>query len=372
MGILGWIVVVAGVAVGFLLLQMIYLGVVLRWADETSVGLAYYGLSPADRARYKRTLTRHAAFLAPILRLGRLSPVDLRKVRFQYRGISGPVGTCSAESFAKGAAYQPRPEDVFVVTQMKCGTTWMQHLVYQVLRRGDGDLVETGTTLYAVSPWLEGRKSVPIEQAPLHGRERPSRIIKTHFPVELCPWSGSAKYLYVARHPISCFASCVDFVAGSAGGMAPSVEAFEAWFCAQDAMWWGTWTEHVKGWWRKQQTEKNVLFVFFEDMKRDLAATAKQVASFLGVEPLTDLELARVVERCGFDYMQRHQESFEMHPPHILEPDPAMLVRGSADRHRDVSPEVRRRIAAWCVREMADSDFPLGRAYPDVVAGSVR
>jgi hypothetical protein len=70
---------------------------------------------------------------------------------------------------------------------MRSGTTWMQHIVYQVLHRGNGDLVETGRELYAVSPLLEGRRSVPIEQAPLLGAERPSQIIKTHLPAGSAP-----------------------------------------------------------------------------------------------------------------------------------------------------------------------------------------
>src|SRR5205814_1503930 len=125
--------------------------------------------------------------------------LDFRKARIQYKGVSAPTESCSLESFARAEAYQPRPEDIFVVTQMRCGTTWMQHIVFQILYRGNGDLVETGRAMYAVSPWIEGRKSVPIEQAPLLGRERPSRMIKTHLPAQLCPYGSDARYIYVAR-----------------------------------------------------------------------------------------------------------------------------------------------------------------------------
>ena len=70
---------------------------------------------------------------------------------------------------------------------MKCGTTWMQHVVYEVLLRGKGNLVGSGTAMYAVSPWIEAIKSVPVEQAPVVGSERPSRIIKTHLPGRAVP-----------------------------------------------------------------------------------------------------------------------------------------------------------------------------------------
>jgi hypothetical protein len=256
---------------------------------------------------------------------------------------------------------------VFVVTQMKCGTTWMQHVVYEVLHRGNGDLVDSGRTLYGVCPWIEGLKSVPIDQAPLLGAERPSRVIKTHMPVSLCPWSADARYIYVARHPVSCFASCVDFIATNAGRLAPEIAPVEAWFTS-DAMFWSAWPDHVTGWWERSRKESNVLFVSFEDMKRDLPATVRQVVGFLGVAPLSDAELARVVEKCGFAYMQRHQDSFEMNPPHLLQTDAELFVRGSADRHKDVPPETRQRISAWAAQRMAGGSFPIAEKYPDVVA----
>jgi hypothetical protein len=366
MTIVWWTLSLLGALILFLIIQGIYLSIVLRWEDEQTVGLGYYGLAPAERDRYKRTLRRHARLLAPILRISAgAAKLDFRKVVFQYHGVAGPLGSCSPETFARAEAYQPRPEDVFVVTQMKCGTTWMQHLVYEVLHRGEGSLVESGTAMYAISPWLEGRRSVSLEAAPLLGRERPSRIIKTHLPAQLCPSSERARYIYIARHPVSCFASCIDFILTNVGGMAPPLAAFEEWFRSQELMWWGTWPEHLKGWWIRSRAP-NVLFIYFEDMKGDLASVAKRVAEFLGVAPLDERELARVVEKCGFAYMQRHQNNFEMHPPHLLQTNAELFVSGTADRHKDVPAEVQQRILTWSAGEMAGSDFPLAKVYPDV------
>ena len=367
MTVVWWISGLAGIAIGLVIAGSIYLSVVLKWEDEQTRGLAYYGKPAAERERFKATLRRHARLLHPILRLmSRSSSFTFQKASFRHRGIAGPMGSCTPESFAKADQYQPRPEDVFVVTQMKCGTTWMQQVVYEVLNRGRGTLVESGTAMYAVSPWVEGVKSVPIEVAPLVGTERPTRIIKTHLPSSHCPWSPDARYIYVARHPVSCFASCVDFIATNVGALAPSLVMVEEWFCSPELMWWGTWPAHVTGWWDRAQRQRNVLFVHFEDMKQDLGAVVRRVAEFLGMSGLSDGELAQVVEKASFGYMQQHQEAFEMNPPHILQTDAELFVRGSADRHRDVPEETRRRIAAWCAKEMAGS-FPLARAYPDVV-----
>lgn len=364
MHLVWWIL---GAVVVLYLVQSIYLGVVLRWEDEQTAGLGYYGRSAAERDRFKQKLRFHAVLLAPILWLnGRMAKMDFRRASIQYKGVAAPGGSCSPETFAAAEAYQPRQDDVFVVTQMKCGTTWMQHIVYEVLLRGNGNLVETGTAIYALSPWIEGRRSVSLAEAPLVGQERPARIIKTHLPGQLCPAAVGARYVYVARHPVSCFASCVDFVATNVGRMAPSKAAFEEWYCTPDLMWWGTWPTHVKGWWERTQRDRNVLFVYFEDMKRDLPGTVRQVAAFLGMKPLTDAELARVVEKCGFSYMQQHQGNFEMQPPHLLQTNADLFVRGTAERHKDVPEDAQRRILSWAARELEGSNFPAAKAYPDV------
>ena len=360
-----WII---GIVVGLVVLSMIHLALVLRWEDEQSVGLRYYGLDQAARDRFRQRLKLHAVLLAPLLSLyGRIAKVNFRRVRILHHDVALPAGSCDAASAARADSYQPRPDDVFVATQMKCGTTWMEHIVYEVLHRGSGTLAATGTAMYAIAPWLEGRKSVPLEDGPLLGAERPSRIIKTHMPAHLCPSSPDARYIYVYRHPVSCFASCVDFIATNVGSMAPLMPAYEEWFQSPDLMWWGTWPSHVQGWWDRSRHDANVLVVQFEEMTRDLAEVVRRVADLLGVAALSDGELARVVEKCGFAYMQRHQTLFEMHPPHILQTNAKLFVRGTADRHTDVPADVRARILRWAAAEMRGSTFPVSR-YPDLAA----
>ena len=355
-----------GVLIALLVVEVVYLSMVFGWEDRQTLGNAYYGRPLAQRRLFKRALRRRATVLFPVLRLLSQNKFKFENGSFVVDGVAGPKGTCSEESFRQGIAYRPRPQDVFVATQMKCGTTWMQYLVYEVLHRGKGDLVDKGQALYSVAPWLEARKSVSLEQAPLLGAERPSRLIKTHLPAQLCPYAAEARYIYVVRHPLSCFASCVDFIATNVGAFAPPLQVIEEWFRAPQRMWWGTWPAHVTGWWERSQQRPNVLFVAFEEMKRDLAGVVKRVADFLPVAPLSEHELAEVVRKSGFAYMQEHDEAFEMHPPHILATDAELFVSGRAERHLDVPAEVKARIAAWVRAEMASSAFPLARFYPDV------
>ena len=361
----GWVFVGVTSAVLLVIGGMTYLAVVLAWEEQRTRGAAYYGKPLAERQRFRRQLRAHARILRPVVRLSaRLTKVDLERASFRHAGIAGPKGSCSEESFRAGLAYSPRPEDVFVVTQMKCGTTWMQHLVYQVLTRGEGALAERGEALYGIAPWLEGVKSVSIADAPLIGGERPSRIIKTHFPADLCPYDERAKYVYVVRHPVSCFASCVDFIRANLGAFAPDLDAMRGWFCSDEAMWWGSWPRHVEGWWKLSRSRGNVLFVQFEEMKRDLTGVTRRLVRFLEVAPLSDEEIRRVVEKCGFEYMRQHDASFEMQPPHLLAIDAELLVKGTADRYRDVPNDVRRSVFDWCRERLEGSEYPLAQQYP--------
>lgn len=360
-----WAAIVVGAGLLFLIGQFLHLSGVMGWADQKTVGLGYYGLPPEERRGFKNALATQVRLLTPILAiLGKVAKFTFGKATFETGGLHGPQGTCDAATFERAFACVPRPEDVFVVTQMKCGTTWMQQVVYEILERGGGDLVETGRALYAVSPWLEARKSVPIDEAPLVGRERPSRIIKTHLPVSHCPYAAEARYIYVARHPVSCFASCRDFLEANAGPLEIAPGAVRSWFMS-DEMWWGPWTDHVAGWWKRAREADNVLFVTFEEMKDDLPAVVRRVTGFLGMTPLAETELAEVVRKSGFAYMREHEDAFEMHPPHLFAVESRMFVRGTKDRHADVGAERSDEILDWCRRDMKRLGVPLERIYPN-------
>ncbi|CAB3987404.1 sulfotransferase domain-containing [Paramuricea clavata] len=50
-----------------------------------------------------------------------------------------------------GLSFKPRSDDVFVVTVMKCGTTWMQQILHQLRSGGDMSFDEISN----VVPYIE-------------------------------------------------------------------------------------------------------------------------------------------------------------------------------------------------------------------------
>lgn len=336
-----------------------------RWYLSKTSGTAYFGRTSEARREFAveaRQRGRWATWVATnIARLHDPRP----PVGVELLGITAPL-QCTPKDFARAVHYEPEEGDVFVVTQMKCGTTWMQQIVYEIAMRGQGNLGDDGDRhIYAVSPWIESSWAVSIEDAPRLGEER-LRVIKTHMPTKLLPIGEKGRYIYVTRHPIACFASCADFVGMLLGPMSPSRERLLEWFCSE-RMWWGPWPDHVEGWWRAAQAHPNVLFVHFEEMRADLAATVDRVAAHLGVT-LTPAEREAVVTKSDFAYMKAHEGRFAMAPPSPFgEHDGDFMPSGSSDRQNAVILPERARITAFCREKFRGASYPVARFYPDLM-----
>lgn len=91
-----------------------------------------------------------------------------------------------------------RPDDVFVVTPPKCGTTWMLNIVMMLIQ---GRAVpDAGGSQHA--PWLDAafRDRHEITDF-LHNLDR-RRCIKTHTPLDGISYAAEPRYIAVYRHPV--------------------------------------------------------------------------------------------------------------------------------------------------------------------------
>ena len=65
---------------------------------------------------------------------------------------------------------------------------------------------------------------------------------------------------------------------------------------------YGNCMDHVLGWWRHRDAP-NILFLTYEDMKRQPYKSVERITKFTGVEPTRDL-LERVLEKTSFQNMK--------------------------------------------------------------------
>ena len=122
-----------------------------------------------------------------------------RKPSYNKRGaLLMPMGFPSG-GLDSALEYRPEPDDIFVTSYPKCGTTWLQHVVYLMLNSGE-PLAE-GVTMNDVFPHLEEVGQEGVARLP-----RP-RLIKTHLPFAMTPYLPQARYIYVARNPFDCAVS---------------------------------------------------------------------------------------------------------------------------------------------------------------------
>jgi hypothetical protein len=335
-----------------------------RWLWTKVNRDAYFTKTLANRLALREEIRQRARRLVPILSVA-AQTLRLRPPSAAVHGIRFPLPNCAKVAVKKAFSFRPDARDILIVTQMRSGTTWMQQIVFEVLCRGEGSLADDGHRhMSALSPWLESCTSVPLERAPRIG-ERQNRIIKTHLPSDLCPFSHEARYIYVLRHPLSCFASTVDFIRMIYGPLSYRSNEFADWFCSE-RMWWGSWPDHAIGWWRRAMVCNNVLFIHYEEMLADLYGIVARIASFLQVD-LTREEHAEVVRRSSFSYMKEREEYFEMAPPNFFSVGEGTFFKsGNLFRAFSVSDADRSRIIAYCSSRLSTSEYPVERFYPDL------
>ncbi|XP_040074213.1 sulfotransferase 1E1 [Ixodes scapularis] len=171
-------------------------------------------------------------------------------------------------------AYKPRPDDVFVASYPKCGTTWMQCIVHCILN--DAVLPDNSVDFMLASPFID-----------FTGAEGPDRMsrpgaIKTHLPFDKVPYSPQAKYIYVTRNPYDCCVSYYHHILSTPlnrpedGDFGQFLERF-----MRGRVNWGDYFYHLLSWYDHRH-DPNVLFVTFEELKRDTSSGILKVADFLG------------------------------------------------------------------------------------------
>lgn len=196
------------------------------------------------------------------------------------------------------ADFRPRPDDVFIATYPRSGTTWMQMILYQMTTGGDMDFPH----ISAVCPWFE--RNI-VAGRDLEALPSP-RIFKTHFRYRLLP-KRPCRHIYVARDGKDVAVSLFNFYRSHFGFHEDFSTFFEMFL--QGRVEGGSWFDHVAGW-RARAGSPDVLILFYDDLKTDLEANIRRIADFLDLDLPPD-RMTRILERSSFEFMKRHESQFD-------------------------------------------------------------
>src|SRR5262249_53032518 len=133
--------------------------------------------------------------------------------------------------------FQPRVDDLFIVTYPRSGTTWMQMILYQLATDGELDFDH----IYQVCPYFEVSRGRSDGFA---GAPEP-RTFKSHLAYRDIP--KGCKYIYVARDGRDVAVSYFHFSRTHLGFRGTFDEFFDLFL--QGKVEPASWFEHVKGWW---------------------------------------------------------------------------------------------------------------------------
>lgn len=197
--------------------------------------------------------------------------------------------------------FQIRSDDLFVVSYPRSGTTWMQMILYQLTTPGDMSFEH----LSDVSPWFERSLAIGSMSAGDFESFASPRIFKSHLPSGWIP--KGARYIYMIRDGMDVLVSYYHFYRthlGYRGTVDEFVDRFE-----RGELQYRSWFKHVAGW-RRRKNDFNTLIVNYEDLVSSLEPSIRKIAAFcnLGLPPK---KLDRVMERCSFAYMKKHEQKFD-------------------------------------------------------------
>lgn len=217
---------------------------------------------------------------------------------------------------SRWAGFRHRPDDIFICTPPKCGTTWTQAICAMLVF----GKVDHGQQPGVISPWIDAEYA-PIEdylekvEAQTH-----RRYIKTHTPFDGIPYYPECTYLAVFRDPRDAYLSGLNHrdnmtdwdLATSSFPNGPN--AFTEWLTRVHEP--GTWdvqsidclVHFFRTYWDYRELP-NVHLLHFSDMKRDTRGTIARIAAAVDIEvdgPLLDA----MATAASFEHMKRNADQF--------------------------------------------------------------
>jgi aryl sulfotransferase len=225
----------------------------------------------------------------------------------------------------------------------------MQQIVSQLIFNG-----QEGINLSEVSPWLDMRSMSIEEIIKTFEEQEHRRIIKTHSPADAIPIVKEGKYLLVARdgrdivmslhnHYLKATDETFQLINKDIpkdwrplGRPKGDERQYFAEWLESDGSPVGSFWDYMKSW-QDIRHLPNVLFVHYNNLKRDLYGEIKRISDFLSLD-ITGLNMEKILYHCSFDYMKARPKLMAPYEESLWEPG-TFFYKGTNRRWEGVIDE---------------------------------
>ncbi|KAI7985408.1 Cytosolic sulfotransferase 17 [Camellia lanceoleosa] len=269
---------------------------------------AYISKTNDEKEEYKETYQKYNEMVQTLPKgKGWMSQHVLQYQGFWFNPDIGLKGAMLVQNH-----FKPRPTDIFLAAFIKCGTTWLRTLMFATMNRSLHDfsshpLLNTGP--HGCFPCLDTHNFSDCPISDLEAIPSP-RLLATHIPYPLLPESviaSGCKFVYIWRDPKDVLVSMWYFLNKLKPKEQPPLSLDEAFdlFCEGIAD-YGPFWDHVLGYWKaSQESPDKILFLRYEDLKREPSVYLKRLAVFLG-QPFTIEEeredvVQKIAKFCSFE-----------------------------------------------------------------------
>lgn len=246
------------------------------------------------------------------------------------------------------ARFQIRPDDVFICTPPKCGTTWMQSICGMLIFGNPQVNPGIGT----VSRWLDSRFNEEQEVLEHLQAQSHRRYIKTHTPLDGITYDPQCAYFAVYRHPLDVFFSGQNHLKNMKNDFIKHLiledvnEGVREWIGKDftpdqnigESL--ASIVSHYQSFaaWRDRP---NIHLFHYRDMQHDLPAAVSRVAEILGTKSGQQL-VDEIAAATSFSNMKRQAAKFAPSADRDIWKDNAQFFEsGSNDKWQGtLTPEI--------------------------------
>lgn len=213
-------------------------------------------------------------------------------------------------------SFSARPDDVFICTPPKCGTTWTQAICANLIF-GTSDFEGKITD---ISPWVDSTLELSDVCMEVLASQSHRRFAKTHTPLDGIPYFDLNEYLLVYRDPKDTYFSVRNHLLNMLNPpdlpqlAADPNEGFTAWVETPFEPGVGeqrsleAFVQHFLSFWTYRHLG-NLHFFHYSDMKNNLSLAVRRISSILKIEASTE-RIDEICEAVGFDQMKKKASAF--------------------------------------------------------------